>query len=114
MEIPVDILTTVLENLLDNARNKRSREPKLKIFVNMSGKDDHLYLSVTDTGSAIKPDIASQLFREVVSSNDGFGIGLYQSYELAKNHGVDLKIDENQDGQVTFGLRKSYGGKTPA
>ena len=112
IEIPVDIFTTVLENLLDNARNKRSREPRLKIIVNLSDKDNQLTISVTDTGSAINPDIASQLFKEVVSSNDGFGIGLYQSYELAKNHGVELKIEENMDGQVSFSLSKSYGGNT--
>jgi len=104
MEIPVDILTTVMENLLDNARSKRIREPDLKIFVTLSTKEKHLHLSVMDTGSAIDDEIAQQLFKEVVSSQDGFGIGLYQSYELAKNHGFTLTVADNTSGNVTFTL----------
>jgi len=104
MDIPVDIFTTVIENLLDNARSKRIREPDLKIFVKLTHLNGKLCMSVTDTGSAINSYIAQQLFKEVVSSQDGFGIGLYQSYELAKNHHLDLSIDESRDGCVSFTL----------
>lgn len=103
-EIPLDIFTTVIENLLDNARNKRIREPRLNIRVELSIKNNRLQLSVTDTGSAITPQIQQQLFKEVVSSQDGFGIGLYQSYELARNHGYELRISDNTDGDVGFTL----------
>ena len=106
-EIPVDIFTTVTENLLDNARNKRIREPDLQIFVELSNTDKQLQLSITDTGSAINPQICQQLFKEVVSSQDGFGIGLYQSYELAKNHGYDLAVQDASEGHVCFTLRAS-------
>ena len=103
-EIPLDIFTTVIENLLDNARNKRIREPRLNISVELSIKNNRLQLSVIDTGSAITPQIQQQLFKEVVSSQDGFGIGLYQSYELARNHGYELRISDNTDGNVGFTL----------
>lgn len=103
-EIPVDIFTTVAENLLDNARNKRIREPDLEIFVTLSNTHKRLQLSVADTGSAIDPQVSQQLFKEVVSSQDGFGIGLYQCYELANNHGYKLKIDANSNGHVCFSL----------
>jgi len=106
-EIPVDIFTTVIENLLDNARNKRIREPDLKISVTLSNTDKQLRLSVTDTGSAIDPQIGQQLFKEVVSSQDGFGIGLYQCYELAKNHGYELTVQDNTEGKVCFTLSVS-------
>ncbi len=95
-EVPLDILTTVLENLLENARSKRIREPDLKIVVALSNRDQHIHLAITDTGSAIDPEIAEQLFKNVVSSHDGFGIGLFQSYELAKNHGYNLTVANNQ------------------
>ena len=104
MEIPVDIFTTVIENLLDNARSKRGREPEIKIVVKLTNVGEKLHLSVTDTGSVINKQIAQQLFKEVVSSQDGFGIGLYQSYELAKNHGFKLSVSENTDGNVCFTL----------
>ena len=105
MVIPIDVFTTVIENLLDNARNKRIREPELNIVVSLSSINEQLCLSVSDTGSAIAKQIAQQLFSEVVSSHDGFGIGLYQCYELAKNHGYELSIGDNSDGCVSFILR---------
>ncbi len=106
-EIPLDIFTTVIENLLDNARNKRIREPNLKISVTLSNINNQLQLSVADTGSAIDPQISRQLFREVVSSQDGFGIGLYQCYELANNHGYELSINDASQGHVCFVLKQN-------
>lgn len=103
-KINLDVFTTVVENLLDNARSKQIREPGLEISVKLSIEDKQLTLSVTDTGSAIEPAVAEQLFKEVIASNDGFGIGLYQSYELAKSHGYNLKIEHNANGKVRFTL----------
>jgi signal transduction histidine kinase len=105
MEIPLDIFTTVTENLLDNARNKRSREPELKIFVTISKLNNQLTLSVIDTGSTIPQQIYPHLFKEIVSSNDGFGIGLYQCYELADSYGYKLSVENNEDGNVRFILQ---------
>jgi len=48
-EIPLDIFTTVIENLLDNARNKRSREPDLKIYVILTDTEDRLLPSTTNS-----------------------------------------------------------------
>ena len=105
-EIPIDIFTTVTENLLDNARNKRIREPDLKILVTLDDIDGKIHLSVTDTGSPIDRYIEEYLFKEVVSSQDGFGIGLYQSYELAENHGYCLFVSDNVEGHVRFTLKQ--------
>jgi len=104
-EIPLDIFTTVIENLLDNARNKRLREPNLTISVELNEINGKPKLSVSDTGSAIDEQIVQQLFKEVVSSHDGFGIGLYQCYELANNHGYELSIERNTLEDVCFSLR---------
>ncbi|MBL4712831.1 MAG: hypothetical protein JKX75_10135 [Gammaproteobacteria bacterium] len=107
IEIPLDIFTTVIENLLDNAKSKRIREPDLKIHVELSNINNRLQLSVTDNGSAINKHVEKLLFNEVVSSQDGFGIGLYQSHELAKNHGYELSVHDNTAGQVCFRLCKT-------
>jgi signal transduction histidine kinase len=107
IQIPVDIITTVVENLLDNARNKRIREPDLQISVKLNARNGNLDISVTDSGSVIVPQVYEHLFKEVVSSHDGFGIGLYQSYELAQNQGFELKVTSNEDGNVCFNIIKT-------
>ncbi len=105
-EIPLDVFTTVIENLLDNARSKHIREPKLTIRVVLSDTDNKTQLSVIDTGSPIEPRVLQRLFKEVVSSQDGFGIGLYQSFELANNYGYQLAVADNTEGNVCFSLRE--------
>ncbi len=104
IEITLDVFTTVIENLMDNARNKRTREPELEIVVRLANINEKLCLSVCDNGSSIDSQIAQQLFKEVVSSQDGYGIGLYQCYELARNHGYELSVANNVDGRVCFEL----------
>jgi len=107
LEIPIDAFTTVIENLLENARNKRTREPDLEIAIQLASINEQLCLSACDNGSAIASQIAQQLFKEVVSSQDGYGIGLYQCYELAKNNGYELGIEENIKGRVCFTLTQA-------
>jgi len=107
-DVVIDVFTTVAENLLDNARSKRIREPRLGITVELSYRDAQLRLRVTDTGTAIDNSIADQLLNEVVPSHDGFGIGLYQSNELARDHGYTLEVVENRNGEVSFLLSRSY------
>ncbi len=105
IQIPLDVYTTVVENLLDNARNKRNRELELTITVLLSNADGNLILSVCDSGSAIPEHIHQQLLVEIIASNDGFGIGLHQSYELAKKHGYNLSVENNVEGRVCFVLK---------
>ena len=107
LDIPIDVFTTVVENLLDNARSKRIREPKLEIFIRLEKKEKVLELTVTDTGSEIPAEIYPHLLKEIVSSNDGFGIGLFQSRELALNHGYELSVRDNVDGKVCFSLQNT-------
>ena len=49
-----------------------------------------------------------RLFKDVVSSQDGFGIGLLQSYELAKNH--DYAGRNDADGLRNFNLTANVAG----
>lgn len=107
-DVVIDVFTTVTENLLENARSKRIREPRLNIKVELSYRNAELHLRVTDTGSAIDETILSQLLNEVVPSDDGFGIGLYQCNQLARDHGYNLEVVENRDGEVSFLLSRSY------
>ncbi|MBE9567595.1 MAG: HAMP domain-containing histidine kinase, partial [Proteobacteria bacterium] len=106
-DIPIDAFTTVVENLLDNARSKRIRESQLEIFITLEKNKEALRLTVTDTGSAISAEIFPHLLKEIVSSNDGFGIGLFQSRELAINHGYELTVSDNTEGKVCFSLQNT-------
>lgn len=102
--IPLDVFNTVTENLLDNARSKRLLQPDLSITVSLQADNNNINLRVLDSGSPVSEETSAQLFNEVIFSDNGFGIGLYQSNQLARRAGYRLQLESNNKGNVCFCL----------
>ncbi len=102
--VPRDCLDSVVENLLDNARNKAKTSDAIQIKVGLYEKDGDVVLSVADNGAAIDPSLAGQLLSQPVASDSGLGIGLYQAAQQAEVNGYRLVLSENEDGAVRFTL----------
>ena len=102
--IPKDVFNTVTENLLENARSKRLLQPDLSITVILQADNINIALRVRDNGSPVPEETRANLFNEVVFSENGFGIGLYQSSQLAKRAGYELLLESNNQGNVCFCL----------
>lgn len=102
--IPLEIFNTVAENLLENARSKRLIQPDLSISMTLQADNHSICLRVLDSGSPVPEDIREQLFNEVIFSENGFGIGLYQSSQLARRAGYTLLLESNNSGNVCFCL----------
>jgi signal transduction histidine kinase len=100
--IPVTLFDSIADNLIDNACNKRLREPGIHIRVSL--RSSQLVLRIEDDGSAIPDYIARKLLSAVVPSEDGLGIGLYQAARWAAQSGFHLAMSENQTGKVVFEL----------
>ncbi len=107
IDIPADVFDSVIENLLDNARSKRAQDPAMHIDVSISSSEDFVRLRVSDSGKAIPDDIASALFNEVIDSDNGLGIGLYQARQAAIRSGYELELINNVAGDVCFQLSTS-------
>ena len=105
-EIPVEVFNTVTENLLDNARTKRILDHELVITITLQADDKHINLRVMDNGKPVPDEVKEMLFNEVIFSENGFGIGLYQSSQLAKKAGYELKLESNNQGNVCFSLSR--------
>lgn len=100
--IPLALFDSIADNLIENARNKRMREPD--VVVRVSLRLQPLRFSVCDSGSAIPEAAAQRLLHTVVESEDGFGIGLFQSARWAEQSGYKLLLKENVRGRVCFEL----------
>jgi signal transduction histidine kinase len=109
-DIAVDVYNSIVENLLENARSKRILEPDINIVVDLQCDEDNLQLTVSDTGAAIPDSISSVMFNEPLTSEDGFGIGLYQSYQQANNIHLKLELADNIEGNVSFLLATNNTG----
>ena len=102
--VPLEVFNTVTENLLDNARSKRMTQPDLSITVSIQADNSKVILRVLDSGTPVPDTARDQLFKEVIFSESGFGIGLYQSSQLAMRAGYTLQLESNNQGNVCFKL----------
>ena len=69
--VPTALFDSVIDNLLQNALEKRKREPGVKILVQMM--DGGRSLAVSDTGSPVPEEVVVGLFAAPVASEDGLG-----------------------------------------
>jgi signal transduction histidine kinase len=103
--VPIALFDCVADNLIDNASNKRMREPSITVTLTLLSQP--FSLSISDSGSAIPDRVAHQLMNTIISSENGMGIGLYQVARWAAQSGYRLELSENTQGKVTFRITKA-------
>lgn len=102
--VPASLFDSVADNLLQNALNKRQREPGLEISVIFGVDRNKPSLHISDNGHSIPNARAASLLHEPLASEDGLGIGLYHAARQAEESGYALMLVENCDGKVSFSL----------
>jgi signal transduction histidine kinase len=102
-DVPAAVFHGVVDNLIQNALDKRSLAPALCIRVTLACCPEAT-VEVEDDGEPVPSGLAVDLFREPVRSENGFGMGLYQSAMLAAQAGYRLTLAENRRGRVCFRL----------
>ena len=109
--LPVTLFDSVADNLVHNALTKRLSESGIAVCVTLAA--DGADLSVCDSGSPVRQDIARVLLRAPVPSENGLGIGLYHAARQAEAHGYALRLASNRAGAVCFELRRADGFEAP-
>jgi len=104
ISIDTDVFNTVLENLLENARSKRRIRPETEITTSIQLKNNKVIITVCDDGDPVPASRSSKLFKQILPSKDGYGIGLYQSAQLAERNGYQLELINNEPARVCFQL----------
>jgi signal transduction histidine kinase len=110
---PVDVFAdeekigSVISNLLSNAVKYSQKGTTIEI--NCTHLGNEVEVSVKDEGIGVKPEDAAHLFDRYYrvdnpnfSHVSGFGIGLYLSAEIVKQHGGRIWIESLPDAGSTF------------
>jgi signal transduction histidine kinase len=105
-QIPLTLFDSVAENLLENARQKRIRDPEVRITASLRS-DSGASFSICDSGTPVPPDLLRGLFRQPVTSAAGMGIGLFQAARQAEQAGYRLSLSNNEPGAVCFTLKQT-------
>jgi signal transduction histidine kinase len=110
-EIPKELFDTVIENLLDNTRQKRVAEPDLRVVARCAADARGVALTVTDSGSPVPEQVVRNLLQGTIQSESGLGIGLYQCARWAEREGYRLRLTANGPGKVCFELAGPESGQ---
>ncbi|MEH0819816.1 MULTISPECIES: SpoIIE family protein phosphatase [unclassified Micromonospora] len=113
-----DMWEKVVANLLSNALKYTLTGT---VRLHLHGDDEHVTLSVSDTGVGVPADQQELLFRRFHRvrgsggrSHEGTGIGLALVQELVRLHGGDVGVRSVEGEGSTFTVRLPYGRPTDA
>jgi signal transduction histidine kinase len=104
--IPAELFDSVVDNLLENIRNKVEPGVGINITVSLYSDAQHVVLTICDNGKRIPEDKATYLLKEPLQSVNGLGIGLYQAARQAESLGYEFTLKSNLDGKVCFELAR--------
>ena len=102
----------VINNLLDNAVKYRKPDQPIDIYIRTWNDDEHLYLSIRDTGVGIKKDNLKKVFDKFyrvhtgnVHDVKGFGLGLAYVKKIVDLHQGEIKVDSEYGKGTKFTIK---------
>lgn len=103
--VPAERLAQVLRHLLVNAREAAGEDAPVRVDLDVSGDD--ILIDVTDAGPGMSAAfVRDGLFTPFRSTKPGgFGLGVYQCREFAREHGGDLDAISSPGSGTTMRLR---------
>jgi two-component system NtrC family sensor kinase len=97
-------LQQIFVNLIANALQAMGSGGKLTLAVGPAAPG-HVRLSVGDTGSGVRPEIAKRIFEPFFTTKpegQGTGLGLSICYQIAEEHGGAIRVEPAPDRGATF------------
>lgn len=97
-----DKMKQVFLNLIKNAGEAMPNGGSLTVATRMA--NGRVYISISDTGTGIKPEHISRLFEPFFSTKGvkGMGLGLSVTYGYIKNFGGDMTVESQEGKGTTF------------
>lgn len=102
----------VIFNLMDNAVKYHKPGQPVDVYLKTWNDDEHLYLSVRDTGIGMKKEDLKKIFDKFyrvhtgnVHDVKGFGLGLAYVKRVVDLHDGDIKVDSVYGGGTTFTIK---------
>ena len=103
-------LNQVFMNLLINAAH--AIENPGEITVRSWAQDDLLYVSISDTGQGIAPEVLPKIFEPFFTTKEvgqGTGLGLSITYDIVRKHGGEITVESEVGAGTTFTIRLPAG-----
>ena len=94
-----------LSNLIQNAMEAMEETPKKELTLKTETKDDHIRVTIKDTGCGIPEAIRPNLFQPFFTTKGGkhYGLGLFMARELLIPYGASFNYT-SQEGETLFSI----------
>jgi len=94
----------VILNLVRNAIEAMEQSDRRELTIATERDPDGMAaVKVSDTGTGISPDVASQLFQPFITTKPhGLGVGLSISRTIVESHGGRITVGPNPQGGTIF------------
>jgi two-component system NtrC family sensor kinase len=99
-------LRQVVVNLIVNAIQAVGDRGKIQVLTGREG--DQVFARITDDGPGMREDTRERLFEPFFTTKPvghGTGLGLSVSYEIARNHGGEIRVCSSFGAGASFELR---------
>ena len=99
-------INQVIMNLLVNASH--AIEKQGEITVRTWHDDGSIYISVTDTGCGMSPEVVNRIFEPFFTTKDvgkGTGLGLSITYDIIKSHNGEITVESEPGKGTTFAVQ---------
>lgn len=94
-------LQTIMQNLTANAVKVLQQNPLAAIWWKAWIENGKTYLSITDNGPGINPELAKALFEDTAVSGGRHGLGLHIIRDLSKAIQCEIRVTPGDDGTGT-------------
>lgn len=94
-------LQQVVGNLIQNACDALKNMDKKKLSVEVSAKNDVIYINISDSGPGISPEVQMSIFEPFVSSkknNSSMGLGLAICQDILNRAGGQIEVMDSSRG----------------
>jgi signal transduction histidine kinase len=100
------LLGQVLVNLVVNAADALRDRPGARLYLRTRRMDGHALIEVEDNGPGIRPELRERIFEPFFTTKgeNGNGLGLWISAEIARLHGGELTLSDAPGGGCIFRL----------
>ncbi len=109
-------LEQVFINLLTNARDALADAAEREIRIASLREGDRLWITVTDTGPGIPPEVEPRVFDPFFTTKEvgsGTGLGLSITYSIVKEHGGAITVASEPGRGTTFTIELPLGTEAP-
>jgi polar amino acid transport system substrate-binding protein len=113
--VDIQQMKQVMINILLNSLQALAGRVNPSLVISSELRDGHPCMIISDNGAGIAPDNLKFLFEPFFSTKTGgTGLGLFVSYQLAKQNGVDIIIESQAGLSTTVTLKFSSEEKQDA